>query len=52
MSRKVLTLVSMIFVLAMLLSACGGGSQPAAAPTQEGDHVECYEIVEEKRHFD
>lgn len=34
MSRKVLTLVSMIFVLAMLLSACGGGSQPAAAPTQ------------------
>jgi raffinose/stachyose/melibiose transport system substrate-binding protein len=34
MSRRVLTLVSMIFVLAMLLSACGGGSQPAAAPTQ------------------
>ena len=34
MSRKVLTLVSMIFVLAMLLSACGGGSKPAAAPTQ------------------
>ena len=33
MSRKVLTLVSMIVVLAMLLSACGG-SKPAAAPTQ------------------
>jgi raffinose/stachyose/melibiose transport system substrate-binding protein len=34
MSRKVLTLVGMIVVLAMLMSACGGGSQPAAAPTQ------------------
>jgi raffinose/stachyose/melibiose transport system substrate-binding protein len=33
MSRKVLTLVSMIVVLTMLLSACGG-SKPAAAPTQ------------------
>ena len=33
MSKKVLTLVSMIVVLAMLLSACGG-SKPAAAPTQ------------------
>ena len=33
MSRKVLTLVSMIVVLAMLLSACGG-SKPTAAPTQ------------------
>jgi raffinose/stachyose/melibiose transport system substrate-binding protein len=34
MSKKVLTLVSMIVVLAMLLTACGGGSKPAAAPTQ------------------
>jgi raffinose/stachyose/melibiose transport system substrate-binding protein len=33
MSRKVLTLVGMIVVLTMLLSACGG-SKPAAAPTQ------------------
>ena len=34
MSRKVLILVSMIVALTMLLSACGGGSQPATAPTQ------------------
>jgi raffinose/stachyose/melibiose transport system substrate-binding protein len=33
MSKKVVILVSMVVMLAMLLSACGG-SKPAAAPTQ------------------
>ena len=32
MSKKVLTLVSMILVLAMLLAACGGAATPAPRP--------------------
>ena len=31
MSKKILTLVSMILVLAMLLTACGGAATPAPA---------------------
>jgi len=33
MSKKALTLVSMILVLATVLSACGGAATPAPAPS-------------------